>query len=281
MTNRLISICSRSILATMLIAVMTPSLPLLAQSFSLEGGVAVQSSGSMEYAVASVKPHNQGGGSEGSMGSSYSPEGFKCSNLTLENLIVIAYGIDQHMISGGPEWIDATGFDIETKVSEDEVERFKKLNKQERNDLLKAVLADRFKLKVHFVTKNQQMYELLIGKGGSKLREATPAASGSHETVMYNPGLYKGSRVSMKMLSDILSFTLHSNVVDRTNLNGTYDVELKWKPGIESQQSSEDDGVALPSIFTALGEQLGLKLASTKGPVQNLVIDHAGMPSAN
>jgi hypothetical protein len=84
----------------MLIAVMTPPLPLLAQSFSLEGGE-VQSSISLEYDVASVKLHNRGGGSEGSMGSSYSPEGFKCSNLTLENLIVIAYGIDQHLISGG------------------------------------------------------------------------------------------------------------------------------------------------------------------------------------
>jgi uncharacterized protein (TIGR03435 family) len=234
---------------------------------------------SLAYDVASVKVHRQESG--GSMGSSYSPDGFSCNDLTLENLIVIAYGVNEQTISGGPRWIDDTGFDIQAKISEDEIDKFKALQNRERDVLLRTILADRFKLKVHYATKYQQLYELRVDKGGSKLKKLESSKSSGREMTMYSSGRYKGNSVTMKMLSDILAFILHSNIADGTNLDDAYEVDLRWKPDTESDQGSEDDVVALPSIFTALREQLGLKLFSTKGPVQKLVIDYAELPSAN
>ena len=241
-----------------------------------------------EYDVTSVKQHPS---VENSMGSKYRPDGFICSNLTLLNLIFIAYDTKQDRISGGPSWLDSIGFDVEAKVAGSDVEAFKKLSPEQRNDLLKNLLADRFKLKVHFVTKGSPMYDMVVAKGGPKFKLPAPTKesveigkdpeAAKPRSVEAGPGMFKGRRVSMDMLASQLSSTLHSSVVDKTGLTGLYNVDLKWRPE-DARPSNEDaDAESSPSIFTAIQEQLGLKLIPTKGQTETLVIDHVEKPSEN
>ena len=171
------------------------------------------------------------------------------------------------------------------------VEAFKKLSAQQRNDLLKNLLADRFKLKVHFVTKGSPMYDMVVAKGGPKFKIPAPtkesAEAGKNpeaakpRSVEASPDVFKGRRVSMDMLASHLSSTLHSTVADKTGLTGLYNVDLKWSPEDAGPSNEDADAESSPSIFTALQEQLGLKLIPTKGPNETLVIDHVEKPSEN
>jgi rhamnogalacturonan acetylesterase len=242
----------------------------------------------LSYDVISVKQHTSGENSM--MGSKYRPDGFTCTNLSLLNLIVNVYGKSQNQISGGPSWIDTIGFDVEAKVADSDVEAFKKLGPEQRNDLLKTLLADRFKLKVHVGTKGSPMYDLVVAKGGPKFKVSAPViesaetakdpqAAKPRGSVESGPGMFEGRHVSMEQLASHLSFTLHSTVVDKTDITGLYNLDLKWRP--DEAGSPNEDAELNPSIFTALQEKLGLKLIPTKGSIETLIIDHAEMPSAN
>jgi uncharacterized protein (TIGR03435 family) len=140
--------------------------------------------------------------------------------------------------------------------------------------MLQVALADRFKLRVHNEARDGPIYELVIAKGGFKLKEA-PASKHSrgyswgrdHVEVRTGP---IGSLVFV--LSDLLS----RNVVDKTGLSGNYDIDLNWTP--DDQQGTPDAG---PTLFTALEEQLGLKLVPAKGPVDTFVVDHVERPTEN
>jgi uncharacterized protein (TIGR03435 family) len=242
-----------------------------------------------EYDVASVKENKSG---DHMMRIMNTPDGFSCTNIPLTTLIGDAYGIRQDLISGGPGWVNSTGFDVEAKVAGTDVDAFKKLIWRQRNALLQALLADRFKLKVHHETKVLPMYDLIVAKGGPKLKAAAPAdttadapkgpgAAKPHGMMTMGPGMFKGQGLSMTALAGELSSVLEHTVVDKTGLTGNYDFDLKWTP--EEAGPSGDDGSAESgaSIFTAVQEQLGLKLQSTRGPVDTLVIDYAEMSSEN
>jgi uncharacterized protein (TIGR03435 family) len=260
----------------------TPSTSLLAEDAG--------SAKFLKFDVASVKQHPPGGNG---VGSEYRPDGYSCSNLSLLNLIVNAYGIKQYLISGGPSWIDSIGFDVEAKVDDSDVGAFKKLPPEQRDDLLRYLIVDRFKLKVHSETKILPMYDLVVAKGGSKLKLSAPIkesvdagkndprATTPHSSEEYGRGMFKGRRVSTKAVADRLSYTLHSTVVDKTGLSGLYDVNLKWSPEDASPTNENAPAGSSPSIFTAVQEQLGLRLGRSKGPVETLVIDHAEKPSVD
>jgi uncharacterized protein (TIGR03435 family) len=128
-----------------------------------------------EYDVASVKQHSS---DERMMRIMNKPDGFSCSNISLKTLVANAYGIRQDLISGGANWIGSTGFDVEAKVAGSDVEAFKKLSPRQRNRLLQPLLADRFKLKVHSETKVLPMYDMVIAKGGPKLKGSTDRGVG-------------------------------------------------------------------------------------------------------
>jgi uncharacterized protein (TIGR03435 family) len=233
------------------------------------------------FDVTSVKQHPSG---ENRMSSKYRSDGFICSNLTLLNLIVNVYGIDQDKISGGPSWIDSIGFDIEAKVAGPDVAAFKKLGPEQRNDLLKNLLADRFKLKVHSAAKMRPMYDMVVAKGGPKLKLSAlvdPKAAKPRSRLDTAPGTFEAERVSMEAVARQLSSTLHVPVVDKTGLTALYDVDLKWSPEDAGPSNGDAAADSSPSIFTAVQEQLGLKLTPTKGPTETLVIDHAEKPSVN
>jgi uncharacterized protein (TIGR03435 family) len=241
------------------------------------------------YDVASVKENKSGNGMMRIMNK---PDGFSCTNISLKTLIADAYGIRQDLIAGGPGWASSTGFDVEAKVAGEDMDAFKKLTPHQRNTLLKVLLADRFKLKLHNETKTLTLYELVISKGGSRLKPGTemapdkdapktPDAKKLGGMMRMGPGFFSGQNLTTAAIANQLSNILHYTVSDKTGLTGSYDLELKWTPDDAHPPSGEASSDAPISIFTAVQEQLGLKLQATKGPVETLVIDQAEMPTAN
>jgi len=251
------------------------------------------------FDVVSVKQDK----SEGSMiRVMMKPDGYAATNVSLKMLIEEAYGIRQDLISGAPGWVDSIRFDIDAKVAGGNVNDLKKLKPEQRMSMLKPMLADRFQVKVHTETKTLPVYELVVAKGGSKLKEAMPGYTYTngikgpdgvaHGGMMrMSRGEVTGQALAVESLVNMLSRQLQRTVIDKTGLTGKYDFTLQWteessdpmfKGGDGSQQKAEPAPDATgPSIFTALQEQLGLKLQSAKGPVETLVIDHVEMPSEN
>ena len=123
-----------------------------------------------EFDVVSVKPNKSGGGMVRIMGR---PDGYAASNVSLKMLIQGAYGIREDLISGAPSWADSARFDIDAKVAGSDVEALKKLSPEQRRLILRPLLADRFKLKVHTETKQLPVYELVLAKDGSKVANDT------------------------------------------------------------------------------------------------------------
>jgi uncharacterized protein (TIGR03435 family) len=154
--------------------------------------------------------------------------------------------------------------------------------------MLQAVLADRFHLKVHSETRVVPTYDLVLAKDGPKIKEVAPAdvdadakdsEHAKHPGMMtMGPGMFKGEALPMGSIVNQISFVLEKTVTDKTGLKGKYNVDLKWKPEDSGPSTGDDAGV---SIFTAVQEQLGLKLVPTKGPVETLVIDHVEQPTEN
>jgi uncharacterized protein (TIGR03435 family) len=179
---------------------------------------------------------------------------------------------------GMPGWADSAVFYIEATTDEDTAAARQKLSPGERdklqNQMLQALLADRFKLRVHYETRIQSIYQLVIAKSGPKLKQ-WPAARKPRGTS------WGGNQIAVQgggidQLAMCLSDVLSRKVVDKTGLIANYDIDLKWTP--DDQQEKPDAG---PTLFTALEEQLGLKLEPAKGPGDTLVIDHIERPSEN
>ena len=214
---------------------------------------------------------------------------FRAANVTLKSLVQFAFGIPETRILKGPAWIDSTMFNIDAKADSSVDAQMRALTSEEgkarKQRMLQALLADRFKLVVHAETRQLPIYALVVAKGGPRLGDLQ--ASGT--TVNSGNGLIEvqGSN-SVALLAEELAKNVGRVVVDKSGLEGRYDLSLKWAPdgGAASGSSASGQTPSVPdssgpSIFTALQEQLGLKLESQKGPVQVLVIDHVEMPSEN
>ena len=252
------------------------------------------------FDVVSIKPNKSDSGMIRVM---YKPDGYSATNISLKMLILGAYGLKEDQLSGLPIWADSARFDIDAKVAGADVAELQKLKNDQRRLLLLPLLADRFKLTVHDETKILPVYELVVAKNGSKLKEATPGdayangvkgpdGGGRVGMMTMRPGQLTAQAVPVTSLVNILSQQLHRTVMDKTELTGKYDIALQWtqddgsnpmfKETDDSQQRVEPPPDASgPSIFTAVQEQLGLRLQSSKGPVQVVVIDHVEMPSEN
>jgi len=208
------------------------------------------------------------------------------TNFTLHGLIRVAYAIQDDQISGGPDWLNSEGYDIDAKIGKSGLDEMKKRGRvygvSGRTLMLQALLSDRFKLKFHHETRELPVYALVIPKSGPRIQQAKPGdtypdglkCSGGRPCgagVILAPESDKlvGQGVTIPTLVEDLSSELGGRiVVDKTGLAGNYDFTLKWTP-VENQAA----------IFTALEEQLGLKLETQKLPIDVLVIDHAEMPS--
>ncbi len=263
------------------------------------------------YEVASIKPNKSDNNRSRLM---FRPDGLSATGGTLQMLIKAAYEIEDSQISGAPSWLQSEKYDIEAKMDSAVADELRKLDpdqsKDAREHMLQALLADRFKLTIHRETKELPVFALVIAKNGPKLQEAKPGdpypngfkgPNGGSGAGMMRGSLGAGGKselvgqaVPMSSLVRLLSGQLHRTVVDNTGLAGKYDFALQWtpdespgavlkgadggQPGSDSASSSDSSG---PTIFTAVQEQLGLKLESQKGPVQILVIDHVEKPSEN
>lgn len=195
--------------------------------------------------------------------------------------MVKAYNLkSSDQLSGLPEWADSEPFDIEAKMDDADIAAFHKLSLEQQWDqaalMLQSLLADRFKLQIRHSIKELPVYELVVAKGGPKLKESRGAVS--LDGMVTRPGqIYIPCGPIGRRFIYGLSDEVGRIVIDKTGLTGYYDITLKWTP----DRSQTSDPNAPPDLFTALEEQLGLKLVSIKAPVDVIVVDHVERPSEN
>ena len=261
---------------------------------------------SPSFEVASIKPNRSADLGRRVM----SRHGrLNATGITVKFLISMAYGVKEFQVSGGPSWIDSQRYDVEAKEEDSQAKELEKLPPDQQGKqmrlMLQSLLADRLKVKVSHTTKELPVYALVVAKNGPKLHDAKPGDTYpngikgpdgiAHAGMMHmGAGQLTGQGVPMPTLVMLLSQQLGRTILDQTGLKGNYDINLQWtpdeslgamfngpeggKPATGNPPTPESSG---PSIFTAIQEQLGLKLESTKGPVEILVIDHVEQPSEN
>jgi uncharacterized protein (TIGR03435 family) len=233
-----------------------------------------------EFDVATIKPSapeatgtqfffNKGGG-------------FTATNISVRDLLQQGYDVRGFQITGEPAWARTEKWDISAKV-----EGLPPMTDiAQLRPLLRALLADRFQLKVHSATKEMPLFSLVVAKAGPKL---TANSGKPGPRVGVSAGRITTTKVSLSDFIGLLSRMVGRPVIDRTGLTGVYDITLIWSPDARAKvhpPGAEPDTAALedpsgPSIFTAIQEQLGLRLESTKGLAEMLVIDAVEKPSAN
>lgn len=226
------------------------------------------------YDVVSIKPDKSGSGSAGVDSNN---DSYIATNVSLKNLLADAYGIKEELISGVPGPIDSARFDIQAKIVDPDLHALRKLTSKQRRAMLLPFMEERFQLKAHTETKILPVYELIVTESGPKFKKTADSSSRDSGTSVQNNRELTAHGISMASLASTLTNSVHRTVVDKTELTDLYDLGMKWSPD-DGSNTQTDIG---PSIFTALQEQLGLKLKSTKGPVETLVVDHVEMPSAN
>jgi uncharacterized protein (TIGR03435 family) len=205
-------------------------------------------------------------------------DGVVIVNAPFREIVEFAYNIASFdLISGIPGPVDSARFDIRAKIANRDGDRPAKLSDDDLQAMTISLLADRFHLRVRVVPKKMTVYELVVAKGGPKFKlNETGAFSLSMSWGKENNLIFKNA--SMPSLAGVLSDSgLHGLVVDRTGLKGAGSFTLKWSPDYAEEQG----GPNIVSIFTAIQDQLGLKLHPTKLPVDTIVIDHVEMPSDN
>jgi uncharacterized protein (TIGR03435 family) len=191
------------------------------------------------------------------------------TNASVKTLIRNAYGILSFQLTAGPNWLDSEMYDIVAATGGE------KISPDRLKLLLQSLLADRFRLKVHWETRETSVYALVLDKNGPKFQENTTAQEpGINTSKGGGIGRMKGTCEPLSILASNLGNQLGRFVLDRTGLHGAYDWLLEWDldPTAESTR---------PSLLTAVREQLGLRLESQKGPMETLIIDSVERPSEN
>jgi uncharacterized protein (TIGR03435 family) len=196
-------------------------------------------------------------------------------------LIAAAYGTPQgalrpSQVAGAPGWLESEHYDINAKAA-DAVSLPIDATLVSMRPLLQSLLEDRFRLRAHFETRQLPAYALVLARPGGGLgpRFGRSSFDCVKEAVKCGykggPGRVTGTAITTEVLMQLMANATDRVVIDRTGLTGRFDIELEWSP----DQTATDR----PSIFTAVQEQLGLKLESTRGPVEVLVIDHVERPT--
>jgi len=218
---------------------------------------------------------------------------------TVRVILRAAFDVEDERIIGGPSWMNSDRYDIEAKVIPEDAPKLDKLTGEDRRAMFIPVLTERFHLKYHHETRQRPMYALVVAKGGPKLTKGVPDGSPEdpakeHHKTMTVGGHIEADSVPMYVLADQLNrlHCLGRIVVDKTGLTGNYSFTLKWTsdnapfPVMESTGSGAGQAeggrdAAQLSLFTAIQEQLGLKIESEKDSVDVIVIDHIDRPSPN
>ena len=204
-------------------------------------------------------------------------------DTTVSDLIVFAYGVHAEQISGAPAWVESDKFDITGKP-----EGEGQPNPKQFKTMLQKLLADRFQLTFHSNKKQLTVYALTVKNNGPKL--TLSEAASPIPNLIFRAGNWPVRNATMEEFAGLLQAHLDRPVVDETGLKGRFDFQLQWTPDETPFASSGGPGKppkppertdSLPDLFTAIQQQLGLKLESTKAQVDVLVIDRVEKPSEN
>ena len=250
-------------------------------SLSLSAGAqdvsrAAQASLQPEFDVVSIRPMKSDDNVRTHITNSARGGYIKAVNVTLKALLEVAYDIPELRMYGGPDWVTSEKFSLEAKADPKLDEQFAGLSPEQGREtkrrMLAALLADRFKLKVHTEAREMPVYALVVAKGGARLSGAS--ASEADLTAGAERIVVRAGGDSLAVLAYELSWRLGRPVIDRTGLPCREAFKLEW------QEAASADATG-PSLFTAIQEQLGLKLEPARGLVPVLVIDHAEKPVEN
>lgn len=246
------------------------------------------------YSVASIRRSASNPGNYGGLQVHIGPTDIEASNVTLEVLIKLAYGLQDKQIAGGPPWLDSQQFDIVAKSDRtigtggNDWSVAQRKNFESKGVLpLQNLLAERFGLKFHFEERETSVYALVVLKGGSKLQ---PAGTIKEIFGSNNPGIrgvgpghlaaiHSTTDQLTRFLSSAYSSQLGRPIINETGLTAAYDFTLRF--AADQMAATAEPAPLGPSLFTALEEQLGLKLQPKKAPMRTLLIDHVEAPSDN
>lgn len=244
----------------------------------------------------------------------FTPDGISIHGVQLKMLLRESFGVEDDRILGEPSWVK-NRYDVEAKVDADDAPKLKDLKFDDRRAMMLPLFQDRFNLKYHHETRDLPIYTLVVAKSGVKMKQSAPdppAKSddvkpdapprpdpagpnapprlGRHGLMSNGRGHLESTGTSTEMLVHILSSELGRTVVDKTGLTGNYDYTLQWTPDDVGTPMGGDAGPGKgdispdsggPTLLTALEEQLGLKLESTKTSIDVIVIDRIDPPSEN
>jgi len=232
------------------------------------------------FEVATIKPS-----SPDEQGKIFTVRGrrFVTVNTTLADLLTFGYGIHVRQIVNGPDWLNTTKFDLNAEPDGEG-----QPNDKQWKSMIAKLVADRFKLASHHEKRDLSVYALVVAKGGPKLAASTGDPNGLPGMFFRGFGDLPVRNANMQDFAGLLqSAVLDRPVVDQTGLAGRFDFALKWTPD-ETQFASFGPRPATPAgesdapdLFTAMQQQLGLKLDAVKAPTEVMVIDHVEKPSPN
>jgi uncharacterized protein (TIGR03435 family) len=264
-----------------------------AQAWAAEGVVVPP----INFDVVSVKLDTADDTAKPGLRMSRDGDSITYQNLPLFYIVIFSNNFHRFdRVYGMPEWTKKEKYDVTAKVAVADVPEFRKLNAQQKLTLFQKVLADRFKLKFHRELREMPVYDLIVAKGGVKMTEAKPGetypdgfnAKYGQSMLFTSYGRLEAQGSGMGDLALFLSGAdIGREVLDKTGLTGKYDFTLHWARdlgagspagGAASSPPLEDAG---PSVFTAIQEQLGLKLEPAKGMVECFVVDHVEPPTGN
>jgi len=222
-----------------------------------------------EFEVATIKPTDPkaGGGGFHLVG-----RHALMKNETLDNLIALAYGVQVKQVVGGPAWFETEHYDIDGVPDVEGQPNLKQIQ-----EMYQKLLADRFKLAFHHDTRELSVYELVVSRVGPKLAKSKGDPNGMPEQ-RGGARAMTFTNTSMADLALMLEFMMDRPVLDKTGLAGRFDFVLSWTP-LDAAETTDPN--APPGMFTAVQEQLGLKLEPVKAPADVLVVDKVERPTAN
>jgi uncharacterized protein (TIGR03435 family) len=203
------------------------------------------------------------------------------------------YNVDQRIV-GGPKWLGSSKFDIEAKCDEETVRAFGRMSLKQQilaeQNMVQALLVDRFKLRTHHELRRFPVYALVQAKSGSKMKLSGKTGADELGDADGPPANWKATGVTNEIARQrafVAPWVRRQDCVHRTGLKGSFDFVIRWTPDptMGAAPPGDDEGLksdsSAPSLLTALQEQLGLKLESTKEPVDVIVIDSAELPTPN
>jgi uncharacterized protein (TIGR03435 family) len=223
------------------------------------------------YEVASIKPNTAGGRSTWGV---IAGGRLTATNMTLKGLMQFAWNVRDYQVSGGPGWAGSEGFDI-VATPDRRIDPTQATIDIHRG-MLRKLLTGRFGLAIDRRQRDMPIYALVVARDGAKIRAVEKPEHPADMRTSAGPGSLTVQKLNMNLFTQqIVRDIVGRPVVDKTGLTGYYDFKLEWNPDDSAQVGPNDR----PSIFTALQEQLGLRLDGERGPVDVLTITHAEIPS--